>query len=264
MKIRHIITEADQLGLPEFRGFLTDEKHVGAWAREHEQQIKSFIQRHCSRWVSESANLSAWRGFRTPDPHPAFVRTIRRDRRPRDSDSHQHRWLNALLTTAGSPATRQNSLFVTGNIDQAANYGHVHRVFMVGDYHYAWMPGEADWGEMAAHNGQVNVLELLDPRRVVRSEQFKRLLTDETVGEAVREMLPDLEPEEAMWTVWEEDSDAIDWLNPEYLDPRAVREAIHVNQKLDQAIKSGAELMVTGRRAFSLAWEAANAIGLGE
>ena len=265
MKIRHIITEADQLGLPEFRGFLTDEKHVAAWAREHEQQIKSFIKQHCSRWVNESRNIPVWRGFKTPDPHPAFVRSIRRDRRPRDSDPQQHRWLNALLTIAGSPATRQNSLFVTGIASQAASYGPVHRVFMMGDYHYAWMPGEADWGEMSAHNGHINVLDLIDSRAVVGSFEFEDLINSGVLDPVVsKEELPDLDPDEVVDLIWDEFADKIDWLNPEYLDRQSVKRFIKVNQGLDKAITTGAELMVTGQQAFSLDWTAANAIGLGE
>ena len=264
MRIRQIITEAPQLGLPEFQGLLSDGEHVAAWAREHEKQLKGFIQAHCGRWMAESQSRPAWRGFKSASEAPAFVRPIRKDRRPRDSDLEQNRWLNALLTIARSPATRQNSLFVTGNIDEAANYGHVHRVFLMGDFHYAWMPGEVDWGEMAGRNGQRSILDLIDPERVVGSMAYEDLLNDDALEPMIRDMLPDLDPDEAVETIWHEAGSLIEWLDPDFLDPYQVRKAIQVDRGLAKAISTGVELMVTGEQAFSLDWHAANAIGLGE
>lgn len=75
------------------------------------------------------------------------VKTVRTDRKPRDSAPWQHGLYTEILRRAGATANRHNSLFCTSNWMTAETFGSVHVIFPMGNIHYTYLDHVKDLTE---------------------------------------------------------------------------------------------------------------------
>lgn len=76
--------------------------------------------------------------------HNVEVKTVRTDRKPRDSAPWQHGLYTEILRRAGAVANRHNSLFCTTNWMTAETFGSVHVIFPLGDFDYTYIENVKD------------------------------------------------------------------------------------------------------------------------
>ena len=107
------------------------------------EDFKSYILTHCRPWMQASMNTPFYRGFR--NIHYGEVMTVRQDRRPKDTGELTTNWFNKIIAAAGGVANRTNSVFTSPGIGGAKNYGVVHEVYPIGDFHYTWSTNHSDW-----------------------------------------------------------------------------------------------------------------------
>lgn len=90
------------------------------------EQLKNFIIKNCQPYLKELGkltddNLVLYRGLKSSSKS-AFVSSIRKDRRPKDTTLDLHNWMNAAMTKAGFAANRGNSIFCSNSKDMADGY----------------------------------------------------------------------------------------------------------------------------------------------
>lgn len=113
------------------------------------KKIADYIKTNCKPWLSQTNNgrLYVYRGFSNESslPMPAFTKAVRPDRVPRDSSKDWHMNIDYAIRIAGKKANRSNSLFTTGDEDQASEYGAVFVVLPIGAFNYTWHTDISDW-----------------------------------------------------------------------------------------------------------------------
>lgn len=124
------------------------------------KKVIQIIQTQCDPFVSQLDGFDRvlLRGTTLSSSmksHVAYIRSIRADRRPRTSSQVEHDRFNERIEQAGKVANRSNSLFCTGDIDQAAEYSDsidgnwdqnaIYVVFPIGRFNYTWSPALKDW-----------------------------------------------------------------------------------------------------------------------
>lgn len=105
------------------------------------RQAVPFIQKNCSKFLPTMHNEGfLYRGFSNIDslPHAVFYGRPRADRLPRDSDLDLQKMFDLALDMIGIMAKRGESLFVTGQKEQAVGYGLPFIIIPCNDAHYAW------------------------------------------------------------------------------------------------------------------------------
>lgn len=185
------------------------------------QKAAAFIQKNCQPWLSESGGGIVYRGIHHEVDMPVFVKKIRTKRRPKDSSYDVNDAFNLLIDIAGGGATRNNSIFVSGSITIAEQYGEPYVVFPAGDFHYTWSPFFNDWFEDLISQGWYD-----EP-----TAKFKKLLKP-----GVKQS------KDKYW------SEII--TDPDSYDTAKVKQAITPNQNLSQAIKSRHEISINANNAI--------------
>jgi hypothetical protein len=115
-------------------------------------ELAMFIERHCKPWLKQSGKELLYRGAKVKTLAPAFVKPVRKDRKPKDSSQGQQEFINKMIGMFGGKANRSNSAFVTGSWYTAKEYGHPFVVIPVGNFHYTWSKKvhdfyDYDWGD---------------------------------------------------------------------------------------------------------------------
>lgn len=110
-------------------------------------QIAEYIKANCQPWLAASINgkAIAYRGTKNPPDPLGFVKPIRADRTPKDTEPDRHEIFNTMLHIAGSVANRSNSMFVSGSRSVANGFGTPFAVIPIGNFNYAWSPVWFDW-----------------------------------------------------------------------------------------------------------------------
>lgn len=106
--------------------------------------LVSFIRRNCRQWLLASDGKIVYRGIKSTVDDVAFIRKVRTDRRPKDSTGPRHLILNELMNRVGN-VNRENSAFVTSDLDTASYHGRPYVFLPVGNFEYAWSPKFNDW-----------------------------------------------------------------------------------------------------------------------
>lgn len=131
---------------------------------ENLKEIKNFIFKNCQPWIKELNGFENvlkypfFRGFNIDinDVEPAsFTKKIRPDRRPlhtspidtNEMNNYIYKCSDEVNIPEDKLATRNNSLFVTSNRNEANKYGALYVVIPVGEFFYTWDSEMHDWTE---------------------------------------------------------------------------------------------------------------------
>lgn len=111
------------------------------------QQAKYFslIEKECSQFVKDmkTAKCLLFRGMN--DVGDVVYGKPHENRHPMDTQKHVQKRLDKILTAAGFKALRSNSIFTTGDIGQAENYGDAYIIFPKNGYDFTWSSKHGDW-----------------------------------------------------------------------------------------------------------------------
>jgi len=102
-------------------------------------QVCKFIEEHCSEFLAsaKAANRFLYRGIKTYDsPSKIFLGSPRNDRRSRDTDPAVQLIVDEYLTLQGFKALRSNSIFCTGEEQNALTYGDPYIIFPINGFEY--------------------------------------------------------------------------------------------------------------------------------
>ena len=115
------------------------------------------IKRDCQPYLKQAGNMvfrnGLWRGLGLDNPSARMTKTARLgDRIPRDMDQGLHEKLNVFFNnTYGHPY--RNGVFVTGDADEASQYGQLYQIFPIGNFDYLWSPDIPDlMGALSTYN----------------------------------------------------------------------------------------------------------------
>lgn len=107
--------------------------------------IIEYINTHCKKYLSENPNFlntPLYRGMK--ESSEILIKNIRSDRKPLDSSSLYHKIFTDGFKDAGIAATRDNSIFCTGNNADASRYGNVYVIFPIDDFSFSYSPSISD------------------------------------------------------------------------------------------------------------------------
>lgn len=111
------------------------------------EEIFKLITRECKPWFREIGDPSnkVYRGFAREPKSQIFRKSVRQNRRPRDSKPEDHDEFNRVIGMCGKVANRSNAVFVTGEYPDAASYGKAYVVIPIGNFNYTWHTVAEDW-----------------------------------------------------------------------------------------------------------------------
>jgi hypothetical protein len=211
-------------------------------------ELVMFIKRHCQPWLKQSGNRMVYRGTEAKTSAPAFVKPVRKDRKPRDSTQAQHEFMNKIISICGGVANRSNSAFVTGD-SFVTGYGDIYVVFPVGDFHYTWSKKvydfyDFDWGEYYK----------LDELKVKYKPIYDKIISyynmddyknsEEEILKKYKKQIDNAFAHE-MYLITRRSPESIQWSLDNYdLDKIKKHKLFICDQGLEQAIESEHEIMV--------------------
>lgn len=108
----------------------------------------SIVQRDCGPWLKATRNLE-YQGYHYSGKNFAKsgltkIKT-KTDRKPRDSSSKLHYFMNSMIEEKGLVANRSNSIFVVGGSSNY-DYGNYRYSFLpIGKFNFTWSPKYSDW-----------------------------------------------------------------------------------------------------------------------
>lgn len=135
--------------------------------RQSREYYVDLIEKHCGPLLREVGGIeylkgyAVWRGMRPKDD--AFV-TVRKDRKPLNSSSYEHRVMVKFFKENFGINHREESIMATGNYEVAKGYGNLHAIFPVGDFQFAYSPERegADLTYMLRVRAEEAAFELAD------------------------------------------------------------------------------------------------------
>jgi len=109
--------------------------------------LAAFINKNCKPYLADvnPHDQTLYRGVRHTGGAVAFIRDVRTDREPRDTEKFRHNAFNMLIKLAGGTANRSNAAFCTSSTVSTTEYGDTFTVFPIGNFHYTWSPYFDDW-----------------------------------------------------------------------------------------------------------------------
>lgn len=189
----------------------------------------AFMHEHCQPWLNAvPLDTPVYRGTHTTNK--VFVRAVRPDRDPRDSNWDVHDLYNKLIEMVGGVANRTNSAFVTSSTVSANIYGNVRVAIPAGNFNYTWSPVWSDWfvnlGKSRAMLAKIMYAnERNDMRRLFAS------------------MNSDFSEHVGRYNEYETEFERILYDTNSY-DPLAVKSTIRADDSIKSAIASGNEIML--------------------
>lgn len=106
-------------------------------------KVRNFIKENCQPFLLEGVTKPLYRGT-SGSSGWAFIKPIRSDRMPLDTSTRVTKMVNNAIISQNLVANRTNSVFCTGNADEAAVYGDVFCVIPIGKFSYTWSPDIQD------------------------------------------------------------------------------------------------------------------------
>lgn len=107
-------------------------------------KLVAYIKEHAAPFLSECGGHIAYRGLMhgqmEEDQLVATVKTVRQDRRRRDSGRGEQEIMLKTIKDLGLTATRTNSIFVTGDRSLANSFGETAIAIPLGEFKYSWSP----------------------------------------------------------------------------------------------------------------------------
>lgn len=167
---------------PRFSSLNFDDKESDAQEAEFKKDILKqihavsfMIKKQCQPWLKQRISQPVYRGFRTASSEKiAFIRKVRHDRRPKDSDQKLHDMFDFVIDQLGLTANRHNSMFTSGSLQVAASYGSPYVLYPTGNFSYTWSETMRDW---YSHNndflGQL-LLGTMERQKNLKNEYVKK------------------------------------------------------------------------------------------
>lgn len=110
---------------------------------EIEEDIKELIQRDCQPYLAQiNNNVKDNNLFRGMKRNPKNIITKQGrldDRKPLNTKDDKHQQMNEYFKNKFGEAFR-NSVFVTGDVNEAFKYGEERVVFPIGEFSFCWSP----------------------------------------------------------------------------------------------------------------------------
>ena len=115
--------------------------------RDFLQEADHNIQEKCGQFLEQSKGQPLYRGYGGVIAS-VFSGTreisIRKDRKPRDTNIYVHALLDAYFQKKFGVKVRSEGLFTTGDRQISTKYGQAYYVFPVGDFKFIWGTYKAD------------------------------------------------------------------------------------------------------------------------
>lgn len=112
------------------------------------EQLEQILSRDCSDFLQVAhGTLGLYRGI-TRRNLDAFRRSTPTERIPKDTSNDIQQGFDNMLAERGFTALRKNSIFATGNYDQAMGYGGVFFVVPVNGFKFTWSPKVSDFYDL--------------------------------------------------------------------------------------------------------------------
>lgn len=187
--------------------------------------VVKFMRMRCQPWLNATdINNPVFRGTKTKDD--VFLRKVRPDRIPRDTEPRIHDLYNKLIAMVGGHANRTNSAFVSSYRATAGIYGNIRVAIPIGEFNYTWSPVWNDWYTGLSGSKQM-LTALMYP---AEGKLLSKLLHDRMFGLSRKG----------------DDFSEIDRLlyDLNNYDPAKVNEVLYADKELKKAISSGNEIMV--------------------
>lgn len=102
------------------------------------------LKKHCSKFISESGGVPAYRGLKSWGTEvlktTLYRKKIRTDRKPLDTSDEISSAIDKVVGEVAGFKPRSEGLFVTGSASTAKEYGAVQLVFVIGDFNCVYSP----------------------------------------------------------------------------------------------------------------------------
>lgn len=185
--------------MKSFKQFISEDKDFVVKNRElipeDKERFAKLVNEKCKPFLKECGELTMqhllYRGIEIPDFK--FIKTVRTDRQPKDTNKILHVWLDNWFNENFGVRYRTNAMFCTGDIKQTKEYGEPCVVFPIGDFKFVWSPHVEDLYERIGIYG--NAIQRYkrqdDPKGLEETHQkiIKRLedahYTDNFLREAI-------------------------------------------------------------------------------
>jgi hypothetical protein len=130
-----------------------------------EEQIAEWLSLHCRPWLKAANGEVAYRGV-ADHIVDWKVKPVRKDRMSTNTPEEYHEVLQDVIKSHGFTANRTNSLFVTGDVEQARDYGTPCVAIPVGYFHYTWFGCTRDPYTMITNHSGLNGKPSLPPEEI--------------------------------------------------------------------------------------------------
>lgn len=227
------------------------------------KNVAQFIKKNCQPYLKENPDFEKFPLFRgISSSEQVIVSPIRTDRKPLDTDVATHNAIVKELRSRGIKANRDNSIFCSGDSDVSYTYGNRYVIFPVGNFDFTWNPKIVDMTTNIA--GASTVIE--DDKKIVRvgRDSYKQIclrlkkdVKHENYHISTNDILKAYGSAEDI---------------PEEIFIEMVRKnKVKYNPKLDKtlntykttdlisAIKSGCEIMISGKEYVAIRYNSYNA-----
>lgn len=141
-------------------------------------EVIDMLFKECSQWIKESQGEIVYRGM-TVEDRPAMVKkAVRKDRKPIDTPPQAHEAIIELISRLGFKANRNNSIFTSGNKNQARGYGEIYVIFPIGNYFYTWGPEIIDLYRLMSDGNLLPLFYDLPPREMEELHKIRGFTGD--------------------------------------------------------------------------------------
>lgn len=110
-------------------------------------EVAELIKRDCQPYLNQIAKYGGqilYRGLENTNNASFIIRNVRKDRLPAGINVPLHQILVDIFKKLGFNANRDNSIFCTGDKNQATIYGIPYVIFPVGHFDFTWSPKVTD------------------------------------------------------------------------------------------------------------------------
>jgi hypothetical protein len=172
--------------------FFNKNMNAVAQVTERGKKVAAFLKKNCAIWLKQTDNgrVKAYRGYEKSGKNEmAFTKKVRKNRVPKDSGAYEHKAFNFLIKKCGKIANRENSVFVSGDMGQADNYGNVFVTIPIGKFAYTWHEDFDDWtGDVGYHN----YLQKIRPEPKIPHIQQLKIKYEEELARNTKDVEPNI------------------------------------------------------------------------
>ena len=110
---------------------------------EDAPDIIDLIKRDCQQFIEAHPDGLMFRGMDNKSMKP-FKGTVRQDRKPVNMSKEKHKRIDDWFEKEFGFKARSQSIFVTGEFDDARSYGQPYAIFPIGEFEFVWSPQVGD------------------------------------------------------------------------------------------------------------------------